>query len=106
MHEADQAGEFPAGLEEQFEILSGSGPPDNTKDHFHDDIEFTKKALVQAVMKAFLGLGHFVQQVLVVAVQVGGGKTVFFTEGGQGGAGEEGAVNVFDLVMFADDTHF
>jgi hypothetical protein len=41
-----------------------------------------------------------------VAIQVGGGKTVFFTQRGQGGAGEESAVDVFDLVMSTDDAHF
>ena len=40
-------------LEEQFEILSGSGPPDNTKDHFHDDIKLQKKAVVPPKLKAF-----------------------------------------------------
>ena len=59
MHEADKAGDFPAGLEEQFEILAGFGAPDNTEDHFHDDIEFTEQALVQAVMKPFLGPSPF-----------------------------------------------
>ena len=40
MHEADDAGEFPAGLEEQFEILAGPGAPDDAEDHLHDEMEF------------------------------------------------------------------
>ena len=41
-HEAEKAGEFPAGLEEQFEILAGPGPPDDAQDHFHDEVEFAE----------------------------------------------------------------
>ena len=45
VHQADNPGEFPAGLEEQFEIPAGLGAPDDTQDQFHDDIELAEQAL-------------------------------------------------------------
>jgi hypothetical protein len=41
-----------------------------------------------------------------VVLQVRNAEAVLFVEGGQGGAGEQGAVDVFDLIMFTDNTHF
>lgn len=58
-HEADKAGKFPGGLEEQFEIFAGSGALDNAQDHFHDGIEFAQETLVQAVVKTLMGPGSF-----------------------------------------------
>ena len=81
VHEANKAGKFPAGLEEQFEVFAGLGAPDDTEDQFQDKIEFAEQTLVQAVLKPFLGLGHFLLQVLLMAVQGRGTEAVFLAEG-------------------------
>ena len=58
---------------------------------------------MQGVVKTVLGLGHFFLQVLLVALQFGKAETFIpLVQGGRGGAGEEGAVDVFDLVVGAD----
>ena len=57
VHQVDNAGEFPAGLEEQPGILAALGGPDNPQDHFHDRIELTEQPLVQTNLKALLGQG-------------------------------------------------
>jgi hypothetical protein len=41
VHQADNAGKFPAGLVHQFKIPAGFGALDDTQDHFHDHIKFT-----------------------------------------------------------------
>ena len=84
VHQADNAGEFPAGLEEQFEIPAGFGAPDDTQDHFHDDIEFTVYPLAQAVLKPILGVRYFLHQMLLVALQGRGAKAVYFAESSRG----------------------
>ena len=99
-HEADEAGDLPAGLKEQFKIAAGVGAPDDMQDHFQDDIEFAEQVLAQAVVEAFFGSGHSVQQLPLVALQFRGAETLGVAERCQGGAGEESAVDVFDLVMF------
>jgi hypothetical protein len=43
VHQVDNAGEFPAGLEEQFDIPAAPGPPDKAKDYFHEGIEFAEQ---------------------------------------------------------------
>ena len=102
VHEADNSGEFPAGLEEQFEIFAGLGAPDDTQDQFHDDIELAEQALVQVLLKPVHGRNHFLLEVLLVVLQVRDAEAVLFVEGGQGGAAEEGAIEVFDLVIATD----
>jgi hypothetical protein len=86
-------------------LLSPAGPgtPDNAQDHFHDEVEFAEQALAQTVVKLPVGLGHFLHQELLVAVQVGG-CAVLPAEGSERGAGEEGAVNVSGLIVFTDNT--
>jgi hypothetical protein len=82
---------------------AGQGTPDNAQDHFHDEVEFAEQALAQTVVKLPVGLGHFLPQELLVAVQVGG-CAVLPVEGSERGAGEEGAVNVSGLIVFTDNT--
>jgi hypothetical protein len=102
-HEAEETGDLPAGLEEQFEIPTGVGSPDSLQDQFQDDIEFAEQALAQAVVEAFVGPSHFLTQLFLVSQQGLGAETIGLGEMAEGNAAEEGAVDVFDLVVFTDE---
>ncbi len=104
VHQVDNAGEFPAGLEKQPGILAALGAPDNGQDHFHDRIELTEQPLVQTNLKALLGQGHFLLQVLPVTLEISNTEAIFLAEGGGGDPGEKKAVDVFDLIVIADFT--
>jgi len=55
---------------------------------------------VQAGVKTLLGQGNFAVKVLLVARQYFGSKAfIVFAEGSRGGAGQEGAVDVFELII-------
>ena len=69
VHQVDNFSEFPATLEEQPGILTLLGPPDNAQDHFHDRIELTVQPLGETNLKALLGQGHFLLQVLLVGLE-------------------------------------
>ncbi len=105
VHQVDNAGEFPAGLEEQFVIPAVAGGPDNAQGHFHDRIKLAEQPQVQVDPEALSSQGHFLLQVLPVALEFRNGEAaVALIDEGRGGAGQQQAVEVFDLIVLADFT--
>ena len=100
VHQVDNAGEFPAGLKEQFVIPAVAGGPDNAQGHFHDRIKLTEKPQVQIDAEALSSQSQFLLQLLPVALEfLNGEAAVALIDEGQGGAGQEQAVDVFDLIV-------
>ena len=63
------------------------------------------KSQVQEFVETFLGPGHFLLQVLLVALKLRNSEGVAAAEFCRGGAGQEGAVEIFNLVVVTDTAH-
>jgi hypothetical protein len=86
VHEFDDTGALADSLENQAGIAFGAGSLSGAHDQFQEGIEDKQTALTQDILETILGLQHFFQQVLLVAMQGRLAKVVLLAELSQGGA--------------------
>jgi len=104
-HEFDDAGTLADGLEELAGIACGAGRLGGAMHRGKELIEDKEIAFLEQVLEAVLDPGHFVQQMLLVAMQGRGAQVVLAAQLGQGGSPvQQGQVDGLTLGVVTDGT--